>query len=394
MTAPATRLQVDYFDGRSARAHRMQMWIENDMLQLSGKDLIRQVPLGEVLWPERTRHGIRLAHFEDGGSVQALDAAAWDAWCRDNSLGESLVVKAQQSWRWSMVAAALLVMVTVMGYWWGLPLAARAIAPLIPVAVDKQVGAAAREAIDAQWLKPSRLSAAEQARWQALFDQALTRHRQASGGAAVQPRLPIQWHFRHGRIGPNALALPDGSIIVTDDLIGLLHDRQDVLLGIIGHELGHITLRHGMRSLIQTGLLGAATSVALGDFSSVLAAAPALLGHMAYSRSHEREADEAAVTFMRHNDIRPSSMTVLFERLAAWRRAEQDGRVPEDEDEDDGHADEGSGRHPDKGTVRRSEPHAGQDDPGSTTDLLGIAFSSHPPDDERIAFFKAADVGP
>jgi Zn-dependent protease with chaperone function len=359
-----SRLSVDYFDGHTARAHRVQMWMENGMLQLAGRDLIRQVPLSKVQWPERTRHGFRLAHIVDGGSIQALDANDWDAWTKLHKLGEPLVVTAQQSWRWTVVATCLLLTVTVMGYWWGLPLAARAIAPLIPLSVDKQVGRTTLQAMDDQWLKPSKLQAADQAHWRARFDLATQRHAQAHGQShegAMLP-LPIQWHFRQAPIGPNAFALPDGSVIVTDELIGLLHDREDVLLGVLGHELGHVAMRHGMRTLIQTGLLSAATSVALGDFSTVLAGAPALLGHLAYSRDMEREADEAAIEFMRDNDIRPSAMIVLFQRLDAYRRG--------------------------KAELRPS----GQDT-STTPGLLGIAFSSHPTDAERIARFKAADLG-
>jgi Zn-dependent protease with chaperone function len=357
------RLSVDYFDGHTARAHRVQMWMENGMLQLAGRDLIRQVPLSKVQWPERTRHGFRLAHIADGGSIQAIDTNDWDAWTRLHKLDEPLVVTAQQSWRWTVVATCLLLTVTVMGYWWGLPLAARAIAPFIPLSVDKQVGRTTLQAMDEQWLKPSKLQTADQAHWRARFELATQRHFQAQAlldqGAA--PTLPIQWHFRQASIGPNAFALPDGSVIVTDDLIELLHDREDVLLGVLGHELGHVAMRHGMRALIQTGLLSAATSVALGDFSNVLAGAPALLGHLAYSRDLEREADEAAIQFMRHNDIRPSAMAVLFQRLADHHRREQE------------------------------RGQSGQRSP-ATPGLLGIAFSSHPPDEERIARFKAADL--
>lgn len=359
----ATRLSVDYFDGHSARAHRVSMWIEGDMLQLSGRELIRQVPLSKVQWPERTRHGIRLAHFTDGGSVQGLDSADWDAWVRQHQLGEPLVVRAQQSWRWTALATVLLLLVTVMGYWWGLPLAARAITPFIPASVDKQVGDAALQAMDQDWLQPSKLPAHEQARWRARFDQALQRQAQAwPSGHAVHP---FALHFRRSSMGPNAFALPGGSIVVTDEMVHMLKDREDVLLGVLGHEAGHVRLRHGMRMLIQTGLLGAATSVALGDFSSLLAGAPALLGHLAYSRDLEREADDAAILMLRANGIRPSVMVLLFERLALHQ---QRGAPPPADN---------------PASPPRARP----------TDTLGIALSSHPADGERIARFKAADLG-
>ena len=36
MDVHLSRLSVEYFDGHSSQAHRVQMWIENGMLQLAG----------------------------------------------------------------------------------------------------------------------------------------------------------------------------------------------------------------------------------------------------------------------------------------------------------------------------------------------------------------------
>jgi Zn-dependent protease with chaperone function len=356
----AMRLSVDYFDGHVSRAHRVSMWLEGHMLQLHGDDVIRQVPLPKVQWPERTRHGMRLAHFSDGGSIQALDAAAWDEWSRQHRLGEPLVVRIQQSWRWTMLATVVLLMVVVMGYWWGLPLAARAIAPMVPLSVDKQIGKAALQAMDEDWLQPSKLPQHDQARWRSRFAQA-RHHFEAT--RPERAALPLELHFRQARIGPNAFALPDGSIVVTDELVELLQDREDVLLGVLGHEMGHVAFRHGIRALIQAGLLSTASSVALGDFSSVLAGAPALLGHLAYARDLEREADDTAIAFLRANGIAPSVMVTLFERLARRQQLAQALGAP-------------SPKTP------ASDQAQGQ--------RMGIALSSHPADKERIAHFKNA----
>lgn len=346
MNAP---LLVDYFDGLSARAHRVSMCFDQGMLQLTGPDLFRQVSINKVQWSERTRHGTRSAHFVDGGSVQSLDNSHWDTWLKAHALGEPLVVRAQQSWRWSALATCVLLLVAVLGYWWGLPMAARALAPLVPISVDQELGQRTLQAMDEQWLRPSQLDEPAKAHWRQTFSAATTRQGIAAGRRSPESASPrVQLHFRHASMGPNAFALPDGSIVITDELISLLQDREDVILGILGHELGHIQLRHGLRSLIQTGLLGVISSAVFGDFSTWLAGAPALLGHLAYSRDMEREADDVAIDFMHRNHIKPSVMAVFFQRVKAAKPSGQD---------------------------------------------LGIAFSSHPADAERIARFKAADMG-
>lgn len=366
MASTITRLSVDYFDGITARAHKVSMWVDNGMLQLSGPGLIRQVALAKVQWSERTRHGTRTAHFHDGGSIAAHSSTDWDTWLVGQGLGEPLVVRAQQSWRWTFLATVVLLCVTVLGYWWGLPLAAKALTPWVPESVDQQIGAATLHAMDEQWLQASKLDGRRQAVWQSRFAMALQKSRDAWHATGIRLDVPhVQLRFRQARIGPNAFALPDGSIIITDDLVELLQDREDVLMGVLGHELGHVSLRHGLRTLVQTGLLSAVTSVAFGDFSTVLAGAPAVMGHLAYSRDLEREADEASIAFMRANGIHPSVMVVFFERMDDHRRRQQD----------------------------KTPNHADKDpDEAPSNSVLGIALSSHPADTERVARFRAADL--
>jgi len=133
---------------------------------------------------------------------------------------------------------------------------------------------------------------------------------------------------------------------------------------VLAHELAHVRQRHGMRLLVQATLLGAATSMALGDFSSLLAAAPALIGQLGYSREFERDADDETIALLRANDVSPLVMVALFEAIAR-------PRLP-------GSAASGGASSPrEAGTPTRSTE-------------FGIAFSTHPADDERIARFRAA----
>ena len=121
--ADSTRLLMDYFDGRSAQAHSVLIWIDRGMLQLAGPGLLKQIPLRQVQWPERTRHGARLAHLGDGGSLHTHDSTAWDAWAHQHGLSDSLVTQAQQSWRWSLMATLLLLAICAASYLWGMPTA-------------------------------------------------------------------------------------------------------------------------------------------------------------------------------------------------------------------------------------------------------------------------------
>jgi Zn-dependent protease with chaperone function len=343
--------EAEFFDGISARARRVRLTIAQGQLRIDGEAWHEQVALDEVQWPERTRHGARIARLSGGRSLQALDPPAWDAWWQASGMADTAVVRAQQSWRGTALAVALLLVLLAAGYQWGVPWLSRAALLLVPHSADRAIGEAALRSVEGAMLQPSRLPAERQQQLRAAFAKAVQR---AYPGEAVAYDVRFQRADR--RIGANAFALPGGTVIVTDAMVELFQDRDDVLIGVLGHELGHVRRRHGMRMLVQVTLVGTVTTLALGDFSTLLAAAPALLGQMAYSRDLEREADAEAIVLLRANGISPAVMLELFQRL--------------------------SGDTPAGGTAAGRQ----QADDGG----IGIAFSSHPGDEERRRLFREA----
>ena len=100
--------------------------------------------------------------------------------------------------------------------------------------------------------------------------------------------LDNRFNFRRDGLPVNAeTVLPTGN----KSGLELLKGADDAVLGVLAHEHGHVKRQHGLHAVVRFGLVSAATSVALGDFSAVLAGVPALLAHMGYSRDAEREAD-------------------------------------------------------------------------------------------------------
>ena len=330
-------LAAEYFDGRSARARAVRLRRDGTQLLIDGEGIAQRVPLSRIQWPERTRHGPRVAELPDGASLHCADAAAWDAFAQACGRGDGVVVRAQQSWRAVLASLAGLVVVIVALYAWGIPMAAGAALALIPESADRAVGEVAMRSLDEQLMKPSALPIAEQQRLREAFARAL----------AAQPTGSVPAHrieFRKSRIGPNAFALPGGSIVMTDELVTLVEGDAAAITGVLGHELGHVKHRDGMRMLLQASAVGVLASAVVGDFNSLLAAVPVVLGQSAYSRDAERRADAEAVRLLRDAGLSPAVMVGFFEKMA-----------------------KANGDH-----------------------TLGIAISSHPADAERIRFFREA----
>lgn len=341
MNGPISAL---YFDGRSSRGLPVRLSLVGDELQAAPDAADPQAPVlrwpvRSVQWPERTRHGQRVVNLPGGAQLQASDSAAFDAWRQASGARDSWVVRAQQNWRSTLSAAVGLVLLAAAGTLWGVPWAAKVLVAALPEAVDQAVGESALAQIDQRWLKPSTLPADRQE----ALRQAFARAVEAAYPAGDAPRHTVRFAAADKTLGPNAFALPGGSIIVTDALVKLLDGADDTLVGVLGHELGHVRHRHGMKALVQVTLVGTATSVALGDFSTVLAGVPALLAQAAYSRDAERESDAEAARLLKAAGLQPAVMVVLFERMA--KEAKGRPAVP-------------------------------------------VSLASHPMDEERMAFFR------
>ncbi|MET0519601.1 MAG: M48 family metallopeptidase [Burkholderiaceae bacterium] len=346
--APAT-LRLDYFDGRSARPQGAEIWIADGRLHLAAALAQQQYPLGQVRWPERQRHGQRQAQLPDGGLLSCADARAWDDWAAASGLRDSVTVRWMQSWRHVGIALLALCLAILAGWRWGVPLAAELALRAVPASAERQLGERTLGYLDEYLLKPSGLSAAQQRQIAERFAAAL-----GAGANAAQPQPAYRLHFRRAEpLGPNAFALPGGDIVLTDALVELMRDEPDAVVGVLAHELGHVRHHHGLRITVQAGIVGIAAAAIIGDFSSVLAGAPALLAQQSYSRDFEREADAYARQTLRQAGLSPRVMVGFFERIADYRQQKTEQQQQQ----------------------RGADP-------------FPLAFSSHPADAERIRFFS------
>ena len=96
----------------------------------------------------------------------------------------------------------------------------------------------------------------------------------------------------------NAFACPDGSVRVFSGIMDIMDDNE--LLGIIGHEIGHVALHHSKKQLKQELMNGALRDVLSAGNGVVAALSASQLGAIGeslmnarYSRKQETQADDA-----------------------------------------------------------------------------------------------------
>lgn len=121
-------------------------------------------------------------------------------------------------------------------------------------------------------------------------------------------------------IDVNAFACADGSVRIFSSLMDIMSDEE--LLGVIGHEVGHVAHRDskkGFRTALLTSALkdgissqggkaAALTDSQLGDLSEALVNAT-------YSQKQERDADDYGYEFLKKSGKNPWAMALSFRKL-------------------------------------------------------------------------------
>ncbi|MBN2035236.1 MAG: M48 family metalloprotease [Chitinispirillaceae bacterium] len=115
----------------------------------------------------------------------------------------------------------------------------------------------------------------------------------------------------------NAFAIPGGHVFVYTGLLKAAKSGAEVA-GVIGHEIGHIAMRHGAKRLAQASAVEIVNQILLGDSSSAAGAVAQLcesLLFLKFSRDDEYQADSCAVAFTAAAAYNPYGMKFFFQTL-------------------------------------------------------------------------------
>lgn len=149
--------------------------------------------------------------------------------------------------------------------------------------------------------------------------------------ANADKRFTFRFHINRDE-QVNAFALPGGYVVINSGLI-LRAETPEELLGVVAHEMAHVTEQHGMRNIIGSAGIYLTVNAILGDVSGLLAliadAAPFLL-NQSYSRSFETESDEKGAALLLAANIDPRGLARFFEKL----KEEEEKRLKEMAGED------------------------------------------------------------
>lgn len=309
----AATFPADYFDGTKSTRVPVAVEVDGDAVRIRGAGVSRDLAVGELrVQPRLGKLPMRIV-LPDGGLLVAdadLVAAALPV---PRAIG--LAHRLESHLGIVLGSIVGVVVAAWFAFTYGIPWAAREIAFRLPPSVEAEIAVEGLKALDRYVFKPSALPEERRRRLAGIFAGLAAR----ADGAGREARLV----FRDGNwVGANALAIPGGAVVLTDQLVVLLRD-DDRIAAVLAHEIGHLQYRHGSRHILQDSLVGLLALTLLGDATAVANIAvtiPTVMLHTGYSRDFEREADQYAYGLLKQTGRSPR---LLGDALGELERAHE-----------------------------------------------------------------------
>lgn len=127
----------------------------------------------------------------------------------------------------------------------------------------------------------------------------------------------------------NAFAAPGGLILVSRGMLRCC-PNEDAVAAVLAHEIGHVAKQHGLQAIKKGRITSALTILATESakslssqelsqlteaFEGSINDVTSTMMNNGYSRSFERQADEAAVTILKRSGYNPQGLVVMLTEM-------------------------------------------------------------------------------
>ncbi|THK37974.1 M48 family metallopeptidase [Ensifer sp. MPMI2T] len=250
--------------------------------------------------------------FPDGSLFETGDNDAIDRFLTRKGRGREGIIHRMERFHPRLIAfVAAAILLGALIYRFALPALVEVAVAVTPPVVPRVMSVSTLEALDRTVLGDSELDEARRGRIIEGF--------RAIAALSAGGEGDYTLNFRKGgAIGPNAFALPDGTLILTDELVELAGNDTEMIVGVLAHEIGHVELKHSLRQIYRAAGVAALIMLIAGDIGSgaedVLVQGGGLLS-LSYSRSAEAAADRHSVELMLKAGRDPTAIARFFQLI-------------------------------------------------------------------------------
>jgi len=268
--------------------------------------------ISDLSFSERIGNTPRKVIFKDGSVFETQNNNQIDK-VVSKSGNENLISRLLQvienKWRWAITSIAFLILLGYFIISVILPWAGRELAYIVPNKVNETISSGAMGLLDEQWFDKSELSDDKKNEIQESFSDLIN--------ALPNNEFNYKLNFRSMNGAANAFSLPDGQIIITDELVRLSENPKQIN-AILLHEIGHTHNRHVMQQMIRSSMISVAISMATSDLSALedlIVVLPVFLIKSGYSQDAENEADKYMLDQMVRLQINPIHFANIMQKI-------------------------------------------------------------------------------
>ena len=281
-------------------------------VRLPDRSLVGEETVGSMVISDRIGRIPRRISFADGGLFETEDNDAMDALLKAHRRNRAVWIHELERFHPRLIVLVLLVfLLSGLIYRYAIPALVEVAVWATPPVVSDMMSSGTLASLDKTVLGPTKLPIGEQRKIRDAFDEIVS--------VSSRGRDGYHLYFRDGGyLGPNAFALPNGSLVLTDQLVGMAGDDTEMILGVLAHEIGHVEKQHALRQMYRAAGTAGLIMLIAGDIGSggedVLTNGAALLS-LSYSRSAEAEADRVSVELMAKAGHDPVAIGRFFKLL-------------------------------------------------------------------------------
>ena len=307
-------IRGEWFPALSGQSFPAWLRVEAERFTVLGDDdtELASGALGGIKISPRIGSISRALSLPDASQFVTADNAAIDAIASGRAHRWNGFVHSMEKFHPRLLALAMaVVMLGLAIYRFALPVMIEVAVRVTPPVATEMMARGAMQTLDRVAFSESLLSEERKSEFTAAFAELADF---SPSGAAK-----FNLNFRQGGfIGPNAFALPDGTVVITDELIELADGDDELILGVLAHEMGHVEHEHSLRQLYRAaGVAGLVMLVGgdIGEGAQDLLVQGAGLLTLSFSREAESQADRHSVEIMLKAGRDPLAIARFFEVL-------------------------------------------------------------------------------
>lgn len=282
------------------------LWVD---MQNDERAVLGSAHLSDLLIDPPLRGVPRKITFPDGAVFETTDHEAIEA-LTGKTTGS--VLHHYEGFNARLIGVVFACLAAAWVLWrYGLDIMAAAAIAVTPPAVIEQIDVGSMQTMDFAMAEPSNLTDEEKAEVEKIYLRLVS-----SLPDDIQDHHSFELLFRDmPGMGPNAFALPGGTMVMTDEFVKDFSGDVDVMAGVLGHEIGHVVEQHGLKRIYRSLSMYVLIAFLAGDVGPILEDVVLegnVLLSLSFSREQETQADEFGLKLSAASGFDPAGLKRFF----------------------------------------------------------------------------------